>query len=444
MTRAANVEALMESSLSRDDREAGERKPRPLSLVAWMIAAKICCMFGSAAFASTLVELSRVWHLDATRAGWISSAYLLGYALAVPLLVGLTDRVDARSVYLAGCAIGAVAFAGFALFADGAWSAFLFQAMAGVSLAGAYMPGLRVLTQRLPARTRIRAVPYYTGAFGVGTGLSFLISGWAAARYGWQAAFVGGAIGSIGAAILMTIATWAVPVERDLELAPPGRHPLDFRPVLRNRGVLAYIVAYGGHCWELFAFRAWLPTFLRFAGGHPNGAGAALAVPRWSMLIVLIGVPSSIAGAELARHWPRDRMLRSFEASSIALSVIGAMSGNLSLACAVLAMFAYNVAITADSGALTAATVAAAPAHEQGASLAVYSMVGFGGGAAGPLLVGRALDLGGGFNHPQAWYLGFPAMAAGSALAAIALSVVPPRTPAVARRPAGKAAASEL
>jgi hypothetical protein len=60
-------------------------------------------------------------------------------------------------------------------------------------------------------------------------------------------------------------------------------------------------------------------------------------------------------------------------------------------------------------------------------------MVGFGGGAVGPLLVGRMLDLGGGFNDPHAWYLGFPVMAAGSALAAIALSAVPQR--AHGRRP---------
>jgi MFS family permease len=299
------------------------------------------------------------------------------------------------------------------------------------------MPGLRVLTQRLPTQARIRVVPYYTGAFGIGTGISFLIGGWAAAVGGWRATFVAGALGSTSAAILMTLATWGVPVEPDFARATQTRHPLDFRPVLHNRNVLGYILAYGGHCWELFAFRAWLPTFLLSVSAHRSAANAGLAVARWSTLVVLIGVPSSIVGAELAQRWGRNRLLRWFEVASMALGMLGGVCGGLSLESAVLAMLAYSVTITADSGALTAGMVAAAPASEQGASLAVYSMVGFGGGAMGPMLVGGVLDLGGGFNNPHAWYLGFPAMAAGSAMAAIALSAIPlpPRSTSVSVAP---------
>jgi MFS family permease len=109
--------------------------------------------------------------------------------------------------------------------------------------------------------------------------------------------------------------------------------------------------------------------------------------------------------------------------------------GGLSFHLAVIAMLAYNVAITADSGALTAGTIAIARPYEQGATLAIYSLVGFGGGAVGPLLVGGVLDLGGGFTTPHAWYAGFAAMAAGSVLAAIAVSIGSP--PEIASRAAG-------
>lgn len=399
------------------------RKRRPFWLIAGMIAAKICCMTGSAAFASTLVELSGLWRLDATRAGWIGSAYLIGYAVAVPFLVGVTDRVDARMVFLFGAALGAVAFGGFAMLARGMWTAFLFQAMAGVALAGTYMPGLRVLTQRLGAATAVRAVPYYTGAFGVGTAVSFMVSGWASARFGWRASFVVGAAGSIAGAILMILAAWNIPSAADFNPAPSTRHPLDFRPVLRNREVLAYVFAYGGHCWELFAFRAWLPAFLLFAWERSSAGGPHLEIARWSMLIVLIGMPASIVGAEFARRGNRDRLLRWFELGSIAAAALGAGCGYMSFHSAVVAMFVYDAAITADSGALTAGTVARARPEEQGAVLAIYSLVGFGGGAIGPLLAGCALDIGGGIAAPHAWFGAFGAMAAGSALAAIAVSI---------------------
>jgi MFS family permease len=156
-----------------------------IRLIVGLQAAEILAMTGFSTFASLLVELSRLWHLDPAQAGWIASAYLLGYAVAVPVLVGLTDRVESRFVYASGYVIGFIAGGGFAYLANGFWSAVAFRAMAGMSLAGTYMPGLRILTERLPRRIRIRSVPYYTAMFGIGVSLSFWMSGWIAQRYGW-------------------------------------------------------------------------------------------------------------------------------------------------------------------------------------------------------------------------------------------------------------------
>lgn len=396
---------------------------RSARLVGFLILAQICSLLGSAAFASTLVKLASLWHLDSTRAGWISGAYFLGYTLGVPLLVALTDRVDSRVIYLASCAIGAIAGSGFASLAHGFWSAFLLQALAGLATGGTYMPGLRLLTTRLAGRARIRAVPYYTTAFAVGTSLSYLVSGWMTGRYGWRAAFLAGGIGSVVSAALALIATWGVPVEPDSSVVS-DRHPLDFRPVLRNRKAIVYVLAYGGHCWEMFAFRAWLPTYLLFTWHRFHSANAGLIVSRLSMLIVLIGVPASIVGAESANAASRNRLIRRFEFASIVTCLLSVICANVSFTLAIIALFAYNVAIAADSGALTAGTVAVARPGEQGVTLALYSLIGFIGAGIGPLAVGSVLDLGGGFSSAHAWYLGFAAMGIGSALAAIAVTFV--------------------
>ena len=246
-------------------------KPR---LVGGLIAAEIFSMAGYAAFASLLVELSHRWRLDPVQAGWIGSAYLIGYALAVPALVGMTDRIDSRAIYLVGAALGVISGCGFAWLARGFWSAMLFRALAGMALAGTYMPGLRILTERLRGTARIRSVPYYTAAFGVGASLSFFLSGAMAQRYGWPGAFWASALGSVAAALLMLVAASDIPVEREPDAADNGRHPLDFRPVLTNRDALVYVLAYGGHSWELFGFRAWLPAYLLFAWTHFGGGAA--------------------------------------------------------------------------------------------------------------------------------------------------------------------------
>ena len=95
-------------------------------------------------------SLEREWTLSNTASGWISSAYFAGYMIAVPVLSSLTDRIDARTVWLGACAMAAVGAIGFGLGADGVWSAAAFQAVAGIGRAGKYMPGLKVIADRLP------------------------------------------------------------------------------------------------------------------------------------------------------------------------------------------------------------------------------------------------------------------------------------------------------
>lgn len=390
-------------------------------LVGGLAIAQICSLLGSAAFATTLVRLATSWHLDSSRAGWISSAYFLGYALGVPLLVALTDHVDPLWVYSAGCAIGALAGIGFATSAQGLWSAFMFQALAGFATGGTYMPGLRLLTTRLSGSARIRAVPYFTTAYSIGTSISFLLCGWLAEHYGWQAAFLAGTAGCVLSALLAMFSIRGIPVQSDLSVVSE-RHPFDFRPVLRNQRALAYVLAYGGHCWELFAFRTWLPAYVLCVWQHLRTGSPGIAVSRWSMLIILIGVPASIIGAEAVHQRNRSQLIRYFQIASLITCIFSVVAANLSYPIALMALFLYNIAIMADSGALTAGAVAAARPDEQGATLAIYSFVGFVGAAVGPLLAGKALDLGGGFKTLHAWYLGFITMGFGSALAAIAMS----------------------
>jgi predicted MFS family arabinose efflux permease len=390
-------------------------------LAVLLIAAEICSMVAFASFAVTLPSLAELWHLSSAQAGLVGGAYYAGYVVAVPVLVGLTDRVDARPIYLASCALGVVAAIAFALLAHGMWSAALLRSLAGASLAGTYMPGLRLLTERLPAAQRIRAVPYYTASFGLGVTLSFLTAGLIEPAWGWRAVFASGAIGSVLAAAL---AFWAVAGRppADVEVPPArGRHPLDFRPVLRAPAVRAYILAYAGHCWELFALRAWLVAYLLFAWERTAAGPPGQRITVWSAVITLAGVPASIAGAEIAARAGRDRMLRIYAVASVAVGIVAGALGGFSFTALAAVLFVSNVAIAADSGALTSAALAASDRDAQGATLAVHSLLGFLGGAIGPAAVGVVLQAAGGMRSARAWWIACAVMAAGSAIAAAAI-----------------------
>ena len=118
-------------------------------------------MAGFANFAVLLPEFSELWLLTNTQAGWVGGIFFAGYVLAVPVLVGLTDAVDAKRVYIIGIVFGLTGSFGFAYLADGFWTAMFFRLLAGISLAGTYMPGLQILNERLDQQQRQRGPPQH-------------------------------------------------------------------------------------------------------------------------------------------------------------------------------------------------------------------------------------------------------------------------------------------
>src|SRR5712692_3286141 len=292
-------------------------------VIAWMCAAHVASMTGFAAYSTLLPRLQHEWGLNNTQAGFISGAFFAGYMAAVPLLTSRTDRGDARRVYLVSSVVAAAALAGMALFANGLLSASLLQLCAGAGIAGTYMPGLRALTDNVPATgAQSRAVSFYTAVFGLGTSLSILLSGWIADTMGFRWAFGLGAIGPLAAGLMVAL---GLPPRKPTPLH--GTRMLDFRPVLKSREVRPYIFGYAVHCWELFGSRSWLVAFIVFAQQLQSAGGAGQAA--WSAVTIaavanLFGPAASIAGNELAmRHGLEQLIWRAMLASGVLTCSLG-------------------------------------------------------------------------------------------------------------------------
>lgn len=152
-------------------------------LIAWVCLAHVASMLCYAIYPTLLPQLQREWGASNSAAGLISGMFFAGYMAAVPLLSGLTDRVDARRVYVFSSLLCAFGSLGFALFAQGVLSASLFQGLTGAGIAGTYMPGLKALSDKLGDRAQSRAVSFYTAVFGFGATFSILLAGAIAARW---------------------------------------------------------------------------------------------------------------------------------------------------------------------------------------------------------------------------------------------------------------------
>jgi len=402
----------------------------PVTLLVTLCIAQVLAMTSFANFAALLPDFMVLWDLSNTEAGWIGGIYYAGYVVAVPLLVGMTDSVDAKRIYLFSIGVGVVASLGYAVLAEGFWSAMVFRFLSGIALAGTYMPGLQILNDRLSVDDRQRSLPWYLSAFSLGTAASFYLTGWLAARYEWPLVFLLAAVAQL--ACLLLILTSVSPRKPNV-LKSSDRHPLDFRPVFTNRVAVAYIWGYTGHSYELFAYRAWIVAFLVFAAAVSGTAIGSEAIAGYAAVFSLVGMPASVLGAHLALRHDRRQTVSVVMGVSVITGCSLGFLGAAPFMVVVLIAGLYSGFIMGDSAALTGGTVAAARAGERGATLAMHSVWGFSGGFLGPLVVGVVLDLAGGRQSIQGWGLAFIAMAGGSALALVGLRGLLSRLPRTAR-----------
>jgi predicted MFS family arabinose efflux permease len=384
------------------------------TLVTAMCIAQVCNLLPHVVVPAIMAQhLMPAWQLSAAQAGLMASAYAFGYMLAVPVLTPLTDHFDARGILLIGSAVSGLATIAFGLFANGLLSASLIWAVAGAGFGGAYMPGLKALTDRLPPGDMSRSVTLYTSSFSVGVGLSFLISQLVADFYGWRIAFFVTGVAPLGMVIVCLLLAPFKP-------KPSPGHPLDFRPVFRNRTALGYIFGYGAHCFELYGMRTWIVAFWAFVAAR-DGGGVLLGPVAVSVLVTLLSLPASVLGNEAAIRFGRRRAITVIMFASATVAIVIGFTATLSPLLLLPLVLLYGLTVPGDSGSLTAGMSQSAVPANRGATMALHSTVGFGSSALGAWGTGVALDAAGGPANGTGWLAAFSLLAAGILVGPIAL-----------------------
>jgi MFS family permease len=386
--------------------EASMKAGRGAGLVVLMCSAELLCMAGFATYPALLPSFRAAWSLSNGEAGLIGGILFLGYVAAVPVLTSLTDRVDARRIYLGSALIAACGSALFALITDGFFTAMVAQLVFGVGFAGVFMPGLRAMSDRIDESLQSRAIAMYTSLSGFGLAGSYYLAGVVASHASWRLAFALATLGPLAAAILvfLLMKPKAPPVATTARLG----FFASFRLVFRNKPALGYISAYVAHCWELYGLRAWMVAFLAFIAAHETGLGiASLDAPTLAAVISLGGIASSIGCNEFAKKFGRANLVTAIMSASLVFGIAAGFSWRLSFYVAITLLTLYYAAVMADSGALTAGTVSVSHPEQRGATLGVHSMLGFGSGLVAPTAFGVILDLAGGAQSGWAWSAAF-------------------------------------
>ena len=392
-------------------------------IITIVCTAQVFAQIGAFAVPALLPIFIADWSLSGTEAGWIIGAFYASYTLTVPVLVSLTDRIAPKRIYLGAVVLTAIATLGYATLADGFWSAVAFRLLAGIGWAGTYMPGLKAMSDFVEGPQQSRAVSLHAASVGVSGAASFIVASTIASWFGWR---WGIAFGGVCAIFAFVLVLTLLPSRKP---APPAEKQgalLDFRPVLKNRSALAYSLGYCFHTWEMNALRAWVVTFLTFALATSGGGTPLLAPAAIATVLSLAGVWASISGNEISRQIGRRRFILCVMVASMAIATVIGFSSSVSYELAAGLCIVYGILIWADSSSLTAGTVGSALPGQRGATMAVHSTLGYGGGFVGPLAIGLILDLAGG-ESPFAWGLAFGHIAAVMGLGLLAMIILKPR-----------------
>jgi MFS family permease len=149
-------------------------------------------------------------------------------------------------------------------------------------------------------------------------------------------------------------------------------------------------------------------VFLTFCAADqaevPAQAWLILAI---GALISFLGVPAGLLGNELSiRYGLRNIAIMVFLLSALAGGLFGLAALLPYMAVLGLAMI-IGLIVQGNFSNLTSGVLAVAAARHRGATMGLYSCVGFGGGFLGTLLFGVTLDQFGGTSRLAAWALSF-------------------------------------
>ena len=398
-------------------------------LVAAVCAAQVLVQIGAFVWPALLPTLMGQWGLSNAESGWITAVFYGVYMLSVPVLVTLTDRVSAKSVYLFGVACTIAGHALFAFVADGFWSALVARALTGMGWAGTYMTGVKLLADQVDEKLMSRAVAAHAASIGVSGALSFGFADLLARAYGWYAAF--------GAAAATAVLAWAIVAtvtpRSGRRTAPAEGALFDFRPVFRNRSAMAYAQAYCIHTLEMNVLRGWGVAFLAFVALQAPASEWRLGPAAVLTAVGLVGTVASVLGNEAAIRIGRRALITLAMLGSIVLAVSLGFGGTLSYELAVILLLVYGFVVWLDSASLTAGAAGTAEPSRRGATLAVHSALGYAGGFVGPLMIGYILDALGGTTR-EGWTAAFLLVAILMLCALTAFRLMRPRALAGDRR----------
>lgn len=233
------------------------------------------------------MPLKQEFSLTDYQLGWLSSSFLVIYALAVPITGFVADRWNRKAIILTGL----VAWSGLTYLTALGRSfdqLFAFRALTGLGEAFYFPAAMSLLSDYYGPETRSRALSVHQTAVYAGTIGGASLAGYIAQFYGWRAAFT--VFGGAGIVIAVLVAAFVREPERSSG-SPSAALNLEPR-ALSLAPIALLFAAFVAANFVAMGVLSWLPVFVHQKFGAGLGASGAIAtvgLQSASFVGVLIG-----------------------------------------------------------------------------------------------------------------------------------------------------------